>query len=168
MTKRIPEMLESFSQLVASPSVSSTDPQWNQSNRGVVELLAGWLEGIGFNVEIIPVPVETNQGEGEEKFNLIACMGEGEGGLVLSAQNGRRLLGRGTAVRQAVERAVGHAQHLGRQGRVLLDHRADLAPLAATSASSATHVANPATNVKPIFHFMAILPNLVSGAKRAM
>ena len=84
MTKRIPEMLESFSQLVASPSVSSTDPQWNQSNRGVVELLAGWLEGIGFNVEIIPVPVETNQGEGEEKFNLIACMGEGEGGLVLS------------------------------------------------------------------------------------
>ncbi len=84
MIKRIPEMLESFSQLVASPSVSSTDPQWNQSNRGVVELLAGWLEGIGFNVEIIPVPVETNQGEGEEKFNLIACMGEGEGGLVLS------------------------------------------------------------------------------------
>ncbi len=84
MTKRIPEMLESFSQLVASPSVSSTDPQWNQSNRGVVELLAGWLEGIGFNVEVIPVPEETNPGAGEEKFNLIACMGEGEGGLVLS------------------------------------------------------------------------------------
>ncbi|MCK5497558.1 MAG: acetylornithine deacetylase, partial [Gammaproteobacteria bacterium] len=70
MTKRIPEMHESFSQLVAVPSVSSTDPQWDQSNRGVVELLAGWLEGIGFKVEIIPVPVETNSGLGAEKFNL--------------------------------------------------------------------------------------------------
>ena len=84
MTKRIPEMHESFSQLVAVPSVSSTDPQWDQSNRGVVELLAGWLEEIGFKVEIIPVPVETNSGLGAEKFNLVACMGEGEGGLVLS------------------------------------------------------------------------------------
>jgi len=88
MTKQIPEMLDSFSQLVAAPSVSSTDPQWDQSNRGVVELLAGWLEDIGFKIEVIPVPVEPGSSSGEEKFNLIACLyggkGEGEGGLVLS------------------------------------------------------------------------------------
>ncbi len=88
MSKQIPEMLESFSQLVAAPSVSSTDPQWDQSNRGVVDLLAGWLEDIGFNVEIIPVPAEPGSASSEEKFNLIACLyggkGEGEGGLVLS------------------------------------------------------------------------------------
>ncbi len=88
MSKQIPEMLERFSQLVAAPSVSSTDPQWDQSNRGVVDLLAGWLEDIGFNVEIIPVPAEPGSASSKEKFNLIACLyggkGEGEGGLVLS------------------------------------------------------------------------------------
>jgi len=88
MSKQIPEMLESFSELVAAPSVSSTDPQWDQSNRGVVDLLAGWLEGIGFKVEIIPVPAEPGSASTKEKFNLIACLyggkGESEGGLVLS------------------------------------------------------------------------------------
>lgn len=88
MSKQIPEMLESFSQLVAAPSVSSTDPQWDQSNRGVVDLLAGWLEDIGFKVEVIPVPAEHGSSSTQEKFNLIACLysgnGEGEGGLVLS------------------------------------------------------------------------------------
>lgn len=84
MSKKIPEMLESFSQLVAAPSVSSTDPQWDQSNRIVIDLLAGWLEDIGFKVEIMPVPAEPGSASSEEKFNLIACMGEGEGGLVLS------------------------------------------------------------------------------------
>jgi hypothetical protein len=38
---------------------------------------------------------------------------------------------------------------------------------AATSTSSATHVAKPAKNVRPIFNFMAILLNLASGSKRA-
>lgn len=88
MNKKIPEMLESFSQLVAAPSVSSIDPQWDQSNRGVVDLLAGWLEDIGFNVEVIPVPAEPGSSSTKEKFNLIACLysgkEEGEGGLVLS------------------------------------------------------------------------------------
>ena len=88
MSKQIPEMLESFSQLVAAPSVSSTDPQWDQSNRGVVDLLAGWLEDIGFKVEVIPVPAEHGSSSTHEKFNLIACLysgnGEGECGLVLS------------------------------------------------------------------------------------
>jgi acetylornithine deacetylase len=84
----IPEMLESFSQLVAAPSVSSTDPLWDQSNRVVVDLLAGWLEDIGFKVEVMPVLAEPGSSSSEEKFNLIACLdggkGEGEGGLVLS------------------------------------------------------------------------------------
>ena len=72
MSKQIPEMLESFSQLVAAPSVSSTDPQWDQSNRCVVDLLAGWLDDIGFKVEVIPVPAEHPSSSTPEKFNLIA------------------------------------------------------------------------------------------------
>ena len=67
MSKQIPEMLESFSQLVAAPSVSSTDPQWDQSNRGVIDLLAGWLEDIGFNVEILPVPAEPAPASGHPR-----------------------------------------------------------------------------------------------------
>ena len=86
MSKQIPEMLDSFSQLVAAPSVSSTDPLLDQSNRDVVELLAGWLEGIGFKVELLPITSAsgTTEATAQEKFNLIACLGEGEGGLVLS------------------------------------------------------------------------------------
>ena len=88
MSKKIPEMLDSFSQLVAAPSVSSTDPQWDQSNGAVVDLLAGWLEGIGFKAEVIPVSPDADSVCIAEKFNLIACLdggeGEGDSGLVLS------------------------------------------------------------------------------------
>ena len=31
--------------LIAAPSVSSVSPQFDQSNRAVIELLAAWLEG---------------------------------------------------------------------------------------------------------------------------
>ena len=88
MRQKIPQILDGFSQLVAAPSVSSIDPQRDQSNRGAIELLATWLEGIGFKTEIIPVPPESGSVCTAEKFNLIACLyggeGEGEGGLVLS------------------------------------------------------------------------------------
>ena len=36
-------ILEQLRQLVATPSVSSTDPRWDQGNRAVIDLLAGWL-----------------------------------------------------------------------------------------------------------------------------
>ena len=71
-------MLEMFRQLVAIPSVSSLDPRFDQSNRTVAELLAAWFQELGFAVELEPLP--DNPG----KVNLIASMGQGEGGLVLS------------------------------------------------------------------------------------
>ena len=70
--------MECFSQLVAMPSISSFNPRFDQSNQGVVDLLAGWLSGRGFSVEFLPV--KDNPG----KSNLIACAGKGEGGLVLA------------------------------------------------------------------------------------
>jgi acetylornithine deacetylase len=65
-------------QLVATPSVSSTDPRWDQGNRAVIDLLAGWLEDLGFRTEIQAVSRDGS------KANLLATLGSGPGGLVLA------------------------------------------------------------------------------------
>ena len=74
-------ILDQLRQLVATPSVSSTDPHWDQGNRGVIELLESWLSGMGFATEIIDV-----QPNGT-KANLIATLGSGPGGLVLAGHS---------------------------------------------------------------------------------
>ncbi len=71
-------ILDQLRQLVATPSVSSTDPHWDQGNRGVIELLERWLADMGFATEIMDV-----EGDGA-KANLIATLGSGPGGLVLA------------------------------------------------------------------------------------
>lgn len=64
--------------LIASPSVSSVNPAWDMSNRHVIERLEGWLSGLGFKTEILPIPGYPG------KFNLLASAGSGPDGLVLS------------------------------------------------------------------------------------
>lgn len=71
-------VLVQLKELVGTPSVSSTDPGWDQGNRVVIELLAGWLERLGFACEI------QNVSETGHKANLIATLGTGPGGLVLA------------------------------------------------------------------------------------
>ena len=71
-------ILEQLGQLVQTPSVSSTDPSWDQGNRAVVDLLASWLTDMGFKAEILPI------NEDGSKANLLATRGSGPGGLVLS------------------------------------------------------------------------------------
>ena len=78
MSRNSPQFMEAFAQLIALPSVSSIDPQIDQSNRGVIELLANWFEDLGFSCELQLVS------SNPDKLNLIACLGEGDGGLVLS------------------------------------------------------------------------------------
>lgn len=73
-----PPLKEMVSRLVATPSVSSTLPQHDQSNQAVIDLLAGWLEPLGFNIVISPIHGKPG------KANLIATLGRGPGGLVLS------------------------------------------------------------------------------------
>lgn len=68
--------LQQLSQLVALPSVSCTDPNIDQGNQAVIDLLASWLSQFGFNCEIMPISVG--------KANLIATLGSGSGGLVLA------------------------------------------------------------------------------------
>ena len=69
---------EMLSRLVAQPSVSCTDATFDQGNLGVVEELAEWLSDLGFSCHLMPIPNQPN------KANLIARLGDGEGGLVLS------------------------------------------------------------------------------------
>lgn len=71
-------VIDQLRQLVSTPSVSSTDPNWDQGNRAVIDLLANWLQDMGFATEIQEV------GADGAKANLIATLGSGPGGLVLA------------------------------------------------------------------------------------
>ncbi len=71
-------VLDQLRQLVGTPSVSSTDPTWDQGNRAVIDLLATWLTDMGFTTEIQEISADGG------KANLIATLGSGPGGLVLA------------------------------------------------------------------------------------
>ncbi|HUG99804.1 MAG TPA: acetylornithine deacetylase [Gammaproteobacteria bacterium] len=78
MATSLPPLEQMIRQLVATPSVSSLQPELDQGNGAVCALLADWLEPLGFAVEIRPVPGL------RDKFNLIARHGAGDDGLVLA------------------------------------------------------------------------------------
>jgi acetylornithine deacetylase len=78
MTSPLPPLEQMIRALVATPSVSSLQPDLDQDNRAVCALLADWLEPLGFSVELRPVPALPG------KFNLVARCGEGTDGLVLA------------------------------------------------------------------------------------
>jgi acetylornithine deacetylase len=74
----IPSLRAQFDALLQTQSISCSQPELDQSNLDVVHLLAAWLEDLGFNCRIQPVPDEPG------KANLIATLGSGPGGLVLA------------------------------------------------------------------------------------
>ena len=74
----LPQFDEMLTKLVQEPSVSSTSPQIDRSNLQVIEHLADWLSALGFATELLPLP------DAPSKANLIATLGQGEGGLVLA------------------------------------------------------------------------------------
>jgi len=71
---------EKLNQLVATPSVSCAVPDWDMPNMAVIELLASWFDDLGFKTEIMPLAQPG-------KANLIATLGEGDGGLVLAGHS---------------------------------------------------------------------------------
>ena len=73
---KLPSLFEQMSTLVGLPSVSCTQPEFDQPNQAVVEHLATWLTDLGFQCHVQQVL--------PGKANLIARLGQGEGGLVLS------------------------------------------------------------------------------------
>lgn len=77
-TGSAPGIRDMLARLISLPSISSATPEWDHSNEAVVQTLAGWLEPLGFAIETMPVPGMPG------KYNLIATLGSGPGGLVLS------------------------------------------------------------------------------------
>ena len=75
----LPTLKDQFAALIAAPSVSCTQPALDQSNRQVIDLLAGWLGDLGFSCDIQQVS--------PGKFNLLASRGTGPGGLVLAGHS---------------------------------------------------------------------------------
>ena len=75
----LPSLKDQFAALIATPSVSCTQADWDQSNGPVIELLAGWLSDLGFSCEIQTIE--------PGKFNLLASYGSGPGGLVLAGHS---------------------------------------------------------------------------------
>ena len=74
----LPDPKEMIRELVAKPSVSSLDSRIDQSNRGVIDLVAEWAEAVGFEVRVDALPGPSG------KCNLVATLGSGGDGLVLS------------------------------------------------------------------------------------
>lgn len=76
--RKIPPFIELYRALIATPSISATDSALDQSNQALINLLAGWFSDLGFTVEVQPVPGTRN------KFNMLASIGSGSGGLLLA------------------------------------------------------------------------------------
>lgn len=78
MPSQAPSLQTMLAGLISTLSVSSVTPDFDHSNRPLVDLLAGWLESAEFRVEILDIPGHP------DKYNLLATLGTGPGGLVLA------------------------------------------------------------------------------------
>ncbi len=72
------EIIKRLTTLVATSSISSMDPSWDEGNRQVIYSLAEWSRNLGFSCEIL------NVSPNGHKANLIATRGTGLGGLILA------------------------------------------------------------------------------------
>lgn len=75
------EVLRDIAALISIPSVSSSDPGLDMPNGKVLERLDDMLSAAGFRREWLPVE------DASGKFNLVATLGEGPAGLVLSGHS---------------------------------------------------------------------------------
>tara|TARA_R110000737_G_scaffold47011_2_gene66831 strand:- start:6171 stop:7331 length:1161 start_codon:yes stop_codon:yes gene_type:complete len=81
LNKKLPNFTQAINQLIAQPSISSSQANWDQSNEGVINLLSAWFETLGFAITIQAVPNVKN------KFNMLAKLGSGAGGLLLAGHS---------------------------------------------------------------------------------
>ena len=65
----LPNFEQMLSSLVSEHSVSCTDTALDQSNLGVINQLANWLQDLSFQTEVIALPGKPG------KANLIATLG---------------------------------------------------------------------------------------------
>jgi acetylornithine deacetylase len=69
--------LEHYETIIKTPSISAFDEKFDQSNKPLIDILSAWFSELGFSITIQLVPGTRN------KFNMLAKIGSGEGGLLL-------------------------------------------------------------------------------------
>jgi acetylornithine deacetylase len=69
--------LEHYETIIKTPSISAFEENIDQTNRPLIDILAGWFGDLGFSITIQAVPGTRH------KFNMLAKIGSGEGGLLL-------------------------------------------------------------------------------------
>ncbi|MEZ4330004.1 MAG: acetylornithine deacetylase [Polyangiales bacterium] len=81
--RSLPSHVDILRSLVETPSVSSPDPDFDQTNVGVIDHLAELCEQLGFRVEVVPLT------HAPHKANLVATLGPEDqpGGLVFSGHS---------------------------------------------------------------------------------
>ncbi len=73
--------IEAYEKIIGIPSISAFEASMDMSNRPIIDWLAGVFADLGFRISIHPVPGTRN------KFNLLAQVGSGEGGLLLAGHS---------------------------------------------------------------------------------
>lgn len=76
-----PDLLTRLGQVVSIPSVSSTNLKLDMSNKPIIDYLATEFEALGFECELVLCGTDDSE---RAKYNLIATLGSGPGGLVLA------------------------------------------------------------------------------------
>lgn len=76
-----PDLTLMIERLIATSSVSSVQPDRDESNLPVLEPLGDWLRAAGFRVELLELPGRPG------KANLLGTLGSGPGGLVLAGHS---------------------------------------------------------------------------------
>lgn len=79
--KHLPDFTTALRELISSPSISSTQENWDQGNKEIIHLLSGWFEALNFSITIQKVP------NTRDKYNMLAKLGAGEGGLLLAGHS---------------------------------------------------------------------------------
>jgi acetylornithine deacetylase len=74
------QLLQQLEDVVRIPSISSANSELDLSNKPIIDYLADQFDSLGFQCELVPCP-------SGEKFNLIATLGSGPGGLVLAGHS---------------------------------------------------------------------------------
>ena len=74
--KKMPTLKQRYQELIGISSVSSTMTTLDESNQGVIDVLQQWFSDLGFRCQRIEVS--------PAKSNLVATIGRGTDGLVLS------------------------------------------------------------------------------------
>ncbi|WAI18228.1 MAG: acetylornithine deacetylase [Buchnera aphidicola (Acyrthosiphon caraganae)] len=80
MTRKIPSFIQVYKSLIKIPTISSNNKLIDQSNKNFIDLLSNYFSDLDFSINNYQIP-HTN------KFNMLACIGSGNGGLLLSGHS---------------------------------------------------------------------------------